>query len=121
MPSKALLHASELYEAAAGSEFANLGIEVQPSLNLAQMMKQKDESVAGLTKGIEFLFKKNKVTWLKGWGTIPAPGQVKVGDEVHTAKNIVIATGSEASSLPGVEIDEKFLIAHPVIEGPGYV
>ncbi|NER61592.1 FAD-dependent oxidoreductase, partial [Pseudomonas sp. MAFF212428] len=70
MPSKALLHASELYEAAAGSEFANLGIEVKPSLNLAQMMKQKDDSVAGLTKGIEFLFRKNKVDWIKGWGQL---------------------------------------------------
>src|SRR5262245_4543717 len=62
MPSKALLHASELYEAA-GGEFAKLGIEVAPKLNLAQMMRQKDESVAALTKGIEFLFKKNKVDW----------------------------------------------------------
>ena len=56
MPSKALLHASELYEAAKGNEFAHLGINVSPTLDLAQMMKQKDESVAGLTKGIEFLF-----------------------------------------------------------------
>src|SRR5213595_3270190 len=68
MPSKALLHASELYDAAMGAEFANLGIEVKPVLNLAQMMKQKDESVTGLTKGVEFLFRKNKVDWIKGWG-----------------------------------------------------
>src|SRR5450830_1353103 len=73
MPSKALLHASELYEAALGSEFANLGIEVKPSLNLAQMMKQKDQSVAGLTQGIEYLFRKNKVEWIKGWGRIAGP------------------------------------------------
>lgn len=66
MPSKALLHASELYEAASGDEFAHLGIEVKPTLNLAQMMKQKDESVTGLTKGIEYLFRKNKVDWIKG-------------------------------------------------------
>ena len=63
MPSKALLHASELYEAAVGKEFETLGIEVKPKLNLVQMMKQKADSVAQLTKGIEFLFKKNKVDW----------------------------------------------------------
>lgn len=67
MPSKALLHASEMYEAASGGEFARLGIQVKPSLDLAQMMKQKDESVGALTKGVEFLFRKNKVEWLKGW------------------------------------------------------
>jgi dihydrolipoamide dehydrogenase len=66
--------------------------------------------IEGNTKGIEFLFKKNKITWLKGWGSIPAPGQVKVGDELHEAKNIVIATGSEPSTLPGVEIDEKVVV-----------
>jgi dihydrolipoamide dehydrogenase len=66
--------------------------------------------VGDLTKGIEFLFKKNKVTWLKGWGSIPAAGQVKVGDEVHSAKSIIIATGSEASSLPGIEIDEETIV-----------
>src|ERR1700761_4230694 len=65
MPSKALLHASELYEAA-GGEFAHLGIEVSPKLNLGQMMKQKAESVTALTKGVEFLMKKNKVEWLRG-------------------------------------------------------
>lgn len=99
MPSKALLHASELYDAAMGTEFANLGIEVKPTLNLAQMMKQKDESVAGLTKGIEFLFRKNKVDWIKGWGHIDGPGKVSVtdtqGNKVElTAKDIIIATGS---------------------------
>ena len=96
MPSKALLHASELYDAAMGAEFANLGIEVKPTLNLAQMMKQKDESVAGLTKGIEFLFRKNKVHWIRGWGHIDGPGKVTVTDsqgektELNT-KNIIIA------------------------------
>lgn len=65
MPSKALLHASELYEAASGEEFAHLGIEVKPTLNLAQMMKQKDQSVTGLTKGIEYLLRKNKVDWVR--------------------------------------------------------
>ena len=105
MPSKALLHASELYAAATGGEFAKLGIEVKPKLNLAQMMAQKDESVLALTKGIEFLFKKNKVDWIKGWGRIDGPGKVvvKAVDGAETkleAKNILIATGSEPTPLP---------------------
>lgn len=115
MPSKALLHASELYEAATGKEFANLGIDVTPTLNLAQMMKQKDESVAGLTKGIEFLFRKNKVDWIKGWGHIDGPGRVTVthADASKTqlsAKDIVIATGSEPTPLPGVTIDNQRIL-----------
>jgi len=115
MPSKALLHASELYEAAMGHEFANLGIEVKPALNLAQMMKQKDESVAGLTKGIEYLFRKNKVEWIKGWGRIDGPGKVLVraadGSETALqAKDIVIATGSEPTPLPGVDIDNRRIL-----------
>ena len=106
MPSKALLHASELF-AAAGNEFAHLGIDVTPSLNLPQMMKQKGESVSQLTKGVEFLFKKNKVDWIKGAGKIAGPGKVQVTAEdgaVSTleARNIVIATGSEPAGLPGV-------------------
>lgn len=115
MPSKALLHASELYEAAVGSEFASLGIEVEPTLNLAQMMKQKDESVSSLTKGIEFLFRKNKVDWIKGWGKLDGLGRVKVTDDQGTvtelqAKDIVIATGSEPTPLPGVTIDNQRII-----------
>ncbi|MCE5981925.1 dihydrolipoyl dehydrogenase [Pseudomonas sp. LF19] len=115
MPSKALLHASELYEAAVGSEFASLGIEVKPTLNLAQMMKQKDESVSGLTKGIEFLFRKNKVDWIKGWGKLDGIGRVKVTDDQGAvtelqAKDIVIATGSEPTPLPGVTIDNQRII-----------
>ncbi|MFW9268461.1 dihydrolipoyl dehydrogenase [Pseudomonas sp. NR3] len=115
MPSKALLHASELYEAAKGAEFANLGINVSPTLDLAQMMKQKDESVAGLTKGIEFLFRKNKVDWIKGWGHIDGPGKVSVtggdGGKVELgAKDIVIATGSEPTPLPGVEVDDRRIL-----------
>jgi dihydrolipoamide dehydrogenase len=114
MPSKALLHASELF-AAAGSEFAHLGIEVEPKLNLPQMMKQKGESVTALTKGIEFLFKKNKVDWIKGAGRIAGPGKVEVTAEdgkVATveAKNIVIATGSEPSGLPGVVVDQVRIV-----------
>jgi dihydrolipoamide dehydrogenase len=115
MPSKALLHASELYAAATGDEFAKLGIEVKPRLNLAQMMAQKSESVTALTKGIEFLFKKNKVEWIKGWGRLDGPGKVIVtaphgAEMTYEAKNIIIATGSEPTPLPGVEVDNKRIV-----------
>ncbi|RZJ03150.1 MAG: dihydrolipoyl dehydrogenase [Brevundimonas sp.] len=111
MPSKALLHASELFEAVT-KEFPTLGIDVgTPKLNLAQMMGQKADSVGALTKGIEFLFKKNKVEWIKGRGRIAGKGQVEVtaADGSKTtlaAKNIVIATGSEPTPLPGVAFEE---------------
>ncbi len=110
MPSKALLHASELYELA-GKGFAGLGIEVTPKLNLAQMMAQKSESVTALTKGIEFLFKKNKVDWVRGRGRIAGAGRVEVtaadgSVSVLAAKNIVIATGSEPTPLPGVAFED---------------
>ena len=81
-----------------------------PSVDWDQMKSYKDDVIGQNTKGIEFLFKKNKVDWIKGWASIPAAGQVKVGDEVHTTRNIVIATGSEPSSLPGVEVDEKIVV-----------
>jgi len=88
---------------------------VKPKLNLVQMMKQKTESVTALTKGIEFLFKKNKVDWVKGAGKIAGQGKVEVAAEdgsVTTleAANIVIATGSEPSPLPGVEVDQKRIV-----------
>jgi dihydrolipoamide dehydrogenase len=115
MPSKALLHASEMYEAAVGPEFAKLGIEVKPKLNLPQMMTQKAESVEALTKGVEFLMKKNKVDYIKGWGRIDGPGKVVVKAEDGTetvleTKNIIIATGSEPTPLPGVTIDNKRIV-----------
>ena len=115
MPSKALLHASEMFEKASGADFKTLGIEVEPKLNLVQMMKQKAESVAALTKGVEFLFRKNKVDWIKGTGRIAGPGKVDVTAEdgaVTTleAKDIVIATGSEPSPLPGVVVDQKRIV-----------
>ena len=115
IPSKALLHASELYEAAAGAEFVTLGIDVKPKLNLVQMMKQKADSVTALTKGIEFLFKKNKVEWIKGAGKIAGAGKVEVTAEdgsvsVLETKNIVIATGSEPSPLPGVDVDQNRIV-----------
>jgi len=110
IPSKALLHATHsLHEAE--HNFAAMGLKGKsPSVDWKTMLAYKDDVVSQNTKGIEFLFKKNKIDWLKGWGSIPAAGQVKVGDEVHTAKNTVIATGSESSSLPGVEVDEKTVV-----------
>ena len=114
MPSKALLHASEMF-AAANTEFAHLGIEVTPKLNLVQMMAQKAESVTALTKGVEFLMKKNKAEWVKGAGKIAGPGKVEVtgADGAVTTletRNIVIATGSEPSPLAGVEVDQKRIV-----------
>ena len=110
IPSKALLHAShQLHEAE--HNFAKMGLKVAaPKVDWAQMQSYKDDVIGQNTKGIEFLFKKNKIDWLKGWGSIPAAGQVKVGDEVHEAKNIIIASGSEPSSLPGVEVDERIVV-----------
>ncbi|MCV6597445.1 MAG: dihydrolipoyl dehydrogenase [Mangrovicoccus sp.] len=110
IPSKALLHAShqvhEMHE-----NFAKMGIKAaEPEIDWAQMKSYKEDVIAQNTKGIEFLFKKNKVDWLKGWGSIPEAGKVKVGDELHSAKSIIIASGSEATSLPGIEIDEKTVV-----------
>ena len=109
MPSKALLHASELFESA-NREFEHLGIEVTPRLNLSKMMAQKDESVTALTKGVDFLMKKNKVERLLGKGRIAGPGRVEVdGADGKTltleAKDIINATGSEPSGLPGLKVD----------------
>ena len=110
IPSKALLHATHLLHET-HENFEKMGLMgAQPTVDWPKMQAYKADVVGGNTKGIEFLFKKNKVTWIKGWASLPAPGQVKVGDETHSAKNIVIATGSEASSLPGVEIDEKTVV-----------
>ncbi|GGH61595.1 dihydrolipoyl dehydrogenase [Frigidibacter albus] len=110
IPSKALLNATHhLHEAE--HNFAKMGLKGKsPSVDWPQMQAYKQDVVDGNTKGIEFLFKKNKITWLKGWGSIPEPGKVKVGDEVHEAKSIVIATGSEPASLPGVEVDEQTVV-----------
>lgn len=110
IPSKALLSASEKYEDAK-KHFAGIGIEVSPKLDLDTMMKFKDNVVEANTKGIEFLFKKNKVTHLKGAGGIVEPGKVKVGETVYEATSIVIATGSDVVSLPGIEIDEKQIVS----------
>lgn len=110
IPSKALLHASHMLHET-HENFEKMGLMGgKPKVDWAKMLGYKTDVIGQNTKGIEFLFKKNKITWLKGWGSIPAPGQVKVGDEVHTAKAIVIATGSESSSLPGVTVDEKTVV-----------
>ena len=114
IPSKALLHASELFETAA-KDFAGMGIKVTPELDLPGMMKSKSDSVGHLTKGIEFLFRKNKAEYVRGEGRIDGPGRVVVhggdgAERVLTAKNIVIATGSEPSSLPGVAVDQKRIV-----------
>ncbi|MCU0912190.1 MAG: dihydrolipoyl dehydrogenase [Rhodobacteraceae bacterium] len=110
IPSKALLHATHMLHEAE-ENFAKMGLSgAAPKPDWKQMLAYKDEVIGQNTKGIEFLFKKNKIDWLKGWATIPAPGKVTVGDTTHDAKAIVIASGSEASTLPGVEIDEKTVV-----------
>lgn len=114
IPSKALLHASQLYEIAE-KDFDGLGIATGGlKLNLKQMLKQKDDAVEGLTKGVEFLMKKNKVEVFLGAGEIIGDGKVRVkGDKTSElqTRNIVIATGSEVTPLPGVEIDEKQIVS----------
>jgi dihydrolipoamide dehydrogenase len=115
IPSKALLHASELLDEATHG-FQQLGIDVpRPQLNLGQMMIHKADTVAANVGGVDYLFKKNKITVFRGIGSIPAPGKVLVtpqsGPQQEIAsKNIVIATGSVSASLPGIEIDEKQVV-----------
>ena len=111
IPSKALLHASHMLHEAEHN-FAAMGLKGKaPSVDWKQMLSYKADTIGQNTKGIEFLFKKNKIDWLKGWGSIPEAGKVKVGDETHEAKHIIIASGSEVSTLPGVEIDEKTVVS----------
>ena len=115
IPSKSLLNLSENFHKAK-KDFFNQGIEVSDvKLNIEKMMKNKNKSVQILTKGVEFLFKKNKVTYLKGKGVIFSPTSVVVYDQgkksSYNAKNIVIATGSSPTSLPQVKIDEKNIIS----------
>jgi len=111
IPSKALLHASHMLHEAEHN-FAAMGLKGKsPSVDWKQMLSYKADTIGQNTKGVEFLFKKNKIDWLKGWGSIPEGGKVKVGDEVHEAKNIIIASGSDVATLPGVEIDEKIVVS----------
>ncbi|NVD44079.1 dihydrolipoyl dehydrogenase [Qipengyuania atrilutea] len=110
IPSKALLHGSELFEEAEDGHLAKWGIKASGvELDLTQMMAEKSKAVGELTGGIEFLFKKNKVDWKKGHATFQDAHTVKVGDETVTAKDIVIATGSSVTPLPNVEVDNEKL------------
>jgi dihydrolipoamide dehydrogenase len=116
IPSKALLHASELFEEA-GHSFGKMGIKLgAPALDLAAMMKFKDEGVDGNVKGVAFLLKKNKVDTFQGIGRIAAPGKVEVKSadgktETIETKSIVIATGSDVARLKGIPIDEKRIVS----------
>jgi dihydrolipoamide dehydrogenase len=116
IPSKAMLHASELYEEA-GHSFAQMGIKVgQPSVDLAALLKYKDQNVESNVKGVAFLFKKNKIETFRGTGRIAGAGQVEVkADDGNTqmlaTKNIIIATGSDVARLPGIDIDEKRIVS----------
>jgi dihydrolipoamide dehydrogenase len=133
IPSKALLQSSENF-AEAGHGFADHGIVLDSvRLDLARMLARKGEVVTANVKGVEFLFKKNKVTWLKGTGRITAPGRVTVDGTEYETKHIVIATGSESIPLPGVEVDETRIVTstgaleldhvpgHLVVIGGGYI
>ena len=138
IPSKSLLNLSDNYHKAQ-KEFNGLGIEASRiKLNLSKMMSNKNKSVLTLTKGVEYLFKKNKITYLKGNGSITSQNTVTVVDESkkrsnYQTKNIVISTGSIPVSLPGVNIDEKIIVSSTgalsfskvpkklIIIGAGYV
>ncbi|NJM34035.1 MAG: FAD-dependent oxidoreductase, partial [Rhodomicrobium sp.] len=116
IPSKALLHSSELFEEAANG-MSHMGIKVSPKLDLKAMLAYKAEGVDGNVKGVDFLFKKNKIDSYHGAGRIVSAGKVEVrlenGGDVQTltAKAIVIATGSDVARLPGIEIDEKSVVS----------
>ena len=114
IPSKALLHASELYEEARHT-FPKMGINGTPTVDLKTMMAHKEKAVSELTKGVEFLFRKNKVVGIVGEGKITVPGKVSVktkdGVRDLETKNIVIATGSDVATLPGIQIDEKQIVS----------
>jgi dihydrolipoamide dehydrogenase len=133
IPSKALLQSSEDFSAAS-HKFKDHGILIEGiKLDLARMQARKGEVVSANVKGVEFLFKKNKVTWLKGEGRIVAPGSVEVDGTAYATKNIVIATGSESMPLAGVEVDEQSIVTskgaleldrvpeHLVVIGGGYI
>jgi dihydrolipoamide dehydrogenase len=140
IPSKALLHASHFYDEANSGHFSKFGISFKGvALDLKTMLAEKDKAVKELTGGIEFLFKKNKVTWLKGWGVFKDKHTLEVRDDkgavlqTVTAKNIIIATGSEIAGLPNVTPDGKIIVtsddainlpkvpAHLVVIGGGYI
>jgi dihydrolipoamide dehydrogenase len=133
IPSKALLQSSENFHAAS-HDFAAHGVVIESvKLDLAKMQARKAEVVTANVKGVEFLFKKNKVTWLKGAGRVASAGKVDVDGTIYEAKNIVIATGSESVPLAGVAVDEKQIVTstggleldavpgHMVVIGGGYI
>ncbi len=115
IPSKALLHASELF--AETDHFEKMGIKVgKPKLDLKAMQSFKQQAIDGNTQGIEFLFKKNKIEWVKGTGTLKGAGEVEValtegGSRTLKASDIVLATGSDVANLPGIEVDEKQIVS----------
>ncbi|KAF6152542.1 hypothetical protein GIB67_012989 [Kingdonia uniflora] len=116
IPSKALLHSSHMFHEAQHS-FASHGVKFsQLEVDLPAMLAQKDKAVSGLTKGIEGLFKKNKVNYVKGYGKFISPSEISVDtiegeNTIVKGKNIIIATGSDVKSLPGVTIDEKKIVS----------
>jgi len=117
IPSKAMLHASELYHEAHSGALEKFGVKLSGAkLDLKQMLAEKEKAVEELTGGIAFLFKKNKVDWVKGRGAFEDANTVKVGDKSYTAKNILIATGSSVTPLPGVAIDND---KHVVVDSTG--
>ena len=133
IPSKALLHSSENYHAAKHG-FAEHGVVAKEvGFDLGAMMKHKDKTVGANVKGVEFLFKKNKVAWLKGAATFKSANTVTVADKDYSARHIVIATGSESMKLPGVTVDERRIVTstgaialdavpkHLVVIGGGYI
>jgi dihydrolipoamide dehydrogenase len=109
IPSKALLHATELL-AASKHNFAKMGLIADTKVDFVQMMRFKQEAIDGNTRGIDFLFKKNRVDVIRGSAKILGAGKVQVGETVHEATSIVIATGSESAKLPGVEVDEMQIV-----------
>lgn len=139
IPSKALLHASELYEEITGGHMADWGVSVKEAkVDLAKMLGEKDAAVTELTDGIEYLFKKNKIDWLKGTAsfkdksTVTVKGAKGKGTD-HSFKNVIIASGSDVAGLPGIEIDGKRVVSsdealslpkvpkHLVVIGGGYI
>ena len=110
IPSKALLHASELFEEAASGRLAKLGIKATVELDLDTMHAQRREAVKGLTGGIAGLFKKNKVEWIKGRAAFASADSVTVGERTIRAKNIVVATGSSVTPLPGIQVDQQVVV-----------
>jgi len=110
IPSKAMLHASEFFDAASNGTMAKMGIKVTAELDLDTMHGQRRDAVNQLTGGIEYLFKKNKVEWLKGRASFTGKDSVEIDGKAVRAKNIVIATGSSVTPLPGVTVDQKVIV-----------